>query len=258
MSEINLNELLAKANTGDTNAMQQLIEYYDKINDEDNASFWNWKSAAKKLTAITLMQIPLKILEAYSSQYIGAWELAKDDYTEVLNSIEEVQKRYDSGDVYSETKDINSLQEHRQSVYYGLAVIAYMRDHDVTTALQHLMKGRCNSSRAKALLGICQYENNNYPMAFKNLDDVYWDRDYLYCNKGVIEESILAYGIDSLASMYRIGIKNVVSRDITQAFTILNNGINAIHDVDLREKLSVERSHYKKALFGGYIYRTTY
>jgi len=252
----NLSEILARAQTGNQEAISQLIDYYKEQNDEDKAAYWEDKKTLENYAGLTILSMLMNGLELLASQSMGAWDEVENNAKEIRKKAKELLEMYHRGDIYPNADNIHTAKKHLADAEYGLAVAAYMRDDDANKAFQILHAQEELPIKSAALLGVAAAGINKLDVAYKQLNQVIYDQEYAQADRAnyFADEMIYAQAFHYMSAMYRIGLPGLVKQDLEHAMDILGAGIRVIKDVDCRKILVNELSKYKKKLFGGYKY----
>lgn len=252
----NLNEILAQAQTGNQEAIGQLIDYYKEQNDEDKAAYWEDRKTLENYAGITVVTILMNAMELLAAQAMGAWDEVENDAKEIRKKSKELLEMYQRGDIYRNADNIRLANENLAEAEYCLALTAYMRDDDAGKAFQILHAQEKIPVKSVALLGSAAFETQRLDVAYKNLKQAIFDQEYSKADRKNYraDELIYAQAFLYMSIMYRVGLPGLVKQDLEYAMEILSAGIRVIKDADYRRRLVDELSKYRKKLFGGYKY----
>ena len=246
---MNPEELIAKANNNDAEAMIELTGYYADRQDWNEAIDWADKAADAGNSNGMYKAAALHNLRMSSLLKSGVpfWDLMKEDARAVQKNAGVLLAACRNGMINLEDKIFSNLLGMFREALYCEAVICYADNSNDYARALHLLKD-VDTAREQTLCGLCYFELDQYEDAKRVLDTVYRDADYLSESKCFSEETIFSVAMLALSMLTRM------DGNPDKAVMILNRTIEGLNDEDNKEQLCGELGKYQKKMFGGWKY----
>ena len=241
-------ELIAKANNGDVDAMMQLVSIFVDEKDWNEATDWADKAAETGNVNAMYKAVSLHSMRMHSLAALGMLSgLMPDDAQAVQNNAAVLIGASRKGlidlddSIYS-----HLLTALRDGMYYE-AVSCYYTEPSDHNRIIHLLKD-VDSAREQFLCGNAYFELELYDDALRKIDAAFQDKEYLANKKSTVEEGIFAVATDVFSKLERI------NGNLEKAVMILKQGIQSVAEEDTKAHLQEELGKYQKKMLGGWKY----
>ena len=252
---MDINEIEALANNGDTKAMVDVGNYYFQLNtghDISIAAEW-YEKAAEQGSALGILHSMLAhAILAAAAEGVGAWELAYEDWDKVYDHAD---KFLDICNQLRATNDVSSEENTayscRDDALYGvMKCFWHNKEYDNVTDIEISDK---DSAKIHVLYGLCLWREGKYREAIPHLQAVESD-EYINTVKNDHDYMIYSESAFLLSGVYRIGSTGLIPSDINKAKELLTSAYYHINNPVAKEIIAEELNKYQKKLFGGYKY----
>lgn len=245
---MNKEDLISKANSGDVDAMMQLVNIYIEEKDWNEAIDWADKAAETGDVNAMYKAVNLHSMRMHSLVALGMLSgLMPDDARAVQNNAAVLLGACKKGlvdlndDIYSHL--LSALQD---GMYYEAASCYYAEPSDYGRIV-HLLKD-VDQAREQFLCGYAFFELKQYDDAISKIDEAFQDEEYLNAKKNTVEEGIFATAAHTFSELERI------NGNLDKAVMALSRGVQGVTDEEMKTHLRNELGKYQKKMLGGWKY----
>ena len=243
-------EILLKAQSGETEAILQLIECLAEERNWTEAIDWADKAADTydpnglykaavlhhlRLSSLIQGNAPMHHLMEEDAQ-------AVQKYTDVLLAAGQ------AGLIELPTENTASLLKLRADACYDEALVCHVKENPDEDRVLNLLR-EAEGTKEMILFGLACYHTQLEERAREVLEKAYRDSAYAAADKAPAEQYIYAEAALTLAGLLRLN-----GQQMDQAVAVLNQGIRGVTGGQMKEALQIELAHYQKKLFGGWKY----
>lgn len=241
-------ELIARANLGDIDAMLKLIDTY--IDEKEWNEAIGWADKASDLGNINgiykAANLHYGLMYLYLSGRMHVWEIMKKHAQAVQRNVNILFSTHLEGHIDLNERTYAHLLSMLQEAVYCEAVTCYMDDDNSDYERVICLLKDADLTREQTLCGICYFELSQNEEAFRLFNMVYQDQAYNAAQKTPIEEAI--YSI----AMFSFSVVTRMNGDLDKAVMILKYAIEGLSDESAKDRLQKELGRYQKKMFGGW------
>lgn len=241
-------ELINRANTGDTDAMMQLIKLFSDERDWNEAIDWADKAAEAGIVGAIYKAVVLHGRRMHALVDMGMVSgLMPDDAQAVKMNAALLLSIYQKGRLDLDDDTVSFLRDAlRDGLYYEAVSCFFAKPCDYDRIISLL--GDVEFTREQFLCGNAYYEKGQHNKAREKFNAALQDSGYIGSDKDTFDDCVFASSMDSFAAMER------ENGNMDQAVMLLNRAIDNCSTDEMKALLQKELGRYHRKMLGGWKY----